>query len=66
VVVMLCTAVFITLFLDMVYMCALVLIYAVLIGSCDSLSKTTQMQFQWLLLELDCMEELYKMHTKVN
>jgi len=23
-------------------------------------------EFQWLLLQLDCMEELYKMNTKVN
>jgi len=29
-------------------------------------SKTGTIQFQWLLLQLDCMEELYKMHTKVN
>ena len=35
-------------------------------GSCTSDSKNAEIQFQWLLLQLDCMEELYKMNTKVS
>lgn len=35
-------------------------------GLCTSNNKDGEIQFQWLLLQLDCMEELYRVHTQVN
>jgi len=34
-------------------------------GTCNSNSKNAEIQFQWLLLQLDCMEELYMLKTQV-
>jgi len=35
-------------------------------GSCTSESKNAEIEFHWLLLQLDCMEELYRMQTQVK
>ena len=34
-------------------------------GSCESNVDDAHVEFQWVLLEIDCMEEMYKSSTKV-
>lgn len=35
-------------------------------GSCGSDVEDAHVEFQWVLLEIDCMEEMYKSSTKVT